>query len=82
MTQVYYSDENFARLQRARELAAHKNATVSQIGLSYVLRQAFPVIALIGSTAPSNLDDALGAVNVEISADELDFLDLKQETLN
>ena len=82
MTQVYYSDENFERLRRSQELATRKNATVSQIGLAYVLGQAFPVIALIGSTALSNLDDALGASNVDMSAAELDFLDLKQESLN
>lgn len=82
VTQVYYSDENFERLRRAQELAARKNATASQIGLAYILQQAFPVIALVGPTTVSNLEDALGALNVEISAGELDFLDLKEETLS
>jgi aryl-alcohol dehydrogenase-like predicted oxidoreductase len=82
VTQVYYSDENFERLRRAQELAARKNVTVSQIGLAYVLQQAFPVIALVGPTTVSNLDDALGALNVEISAGELDFLDLNEDTLS
>ena len=82
MTQVYYSEENFERVQRAEILAARKNATVSQIGLAYVLQQAFPVIALVGTTRVSNLDDTLGALNVELNREEMDFLDLKQEMLS
>ena len=82
MTQVYYSEENFERLKRAQELAARKNTTVSQIGLAYVLGQPFPVIALVGPTAVINLDDALGALNVELNPEEIDFLELKQDALN
>ncbi|HLE92215.1 MAG TPA: aldo/keto reductase [Anaerolineales bacterium] len=76
MTQVYYSDENFERLRRAQILASRKNATSAQIGLAYVLQQAFPVIALIGSTTVGNLESALGALNVELNLEEMEFLDL------
>ena len=81
VSQVYYSEENFERLRRAQELATHKNVTVSQIALAYVLGQTFPVIALVGPTARSNLDDALGALNVELTPEEMEFLEMKQETL-
>jgi aryl-alcohol dehydrogenase-like predicted oxidoreductase len=77
MTQIYYSDENFERLRRAQELASRKNATVSQLALAYVLRQEFPVIALVGPTNVNHLDEALGAVDVALNAEELQFLDLK-----
>ena len=82
MTQVYYSEENFERLRRAQELAALKSITVAQIALAYVLGQAFPVIALVGPTTLSNLDDALGALNVELNLEEMEYLELKQGTLN
>lgn len=82
VSQVYYSEENFERLRRAQELAARKNVSVAQMGLAYVLGQAFPVIALVGPTSVSNLDDALGALNVELNPEEMDFLELKQETLS
>ena len=81
VAQVYYSDENFERLRRAQELAALKNVSVAQIGLAYVLQQPFPIIALVGPTSVSSLDDALGALDVELSAEELDFLEVTQETL-
>lgn len=80
MTQVYYSEENFERLQRAKELAARKNVTVAQIGLAYVLGQSFPVIALVGPATVSNLDDVLGALNVELNPKAIEFLDLKSST--
>ncbi len=75
-TQVYYSEENFERLRRAQILANRKNVTVTQIGLAYVLQQAFPVIALVGPATVGNLDDALGALDVELSPEEMDFLEL------
>jgi 1-deoxyxylulose-5-phosphate synthase len=81
VAKVYYTDENFERLKRAQKLAAAKNATVAQIGLAFVLQQAFPVIALVGPTKVSNLDDALGALDIDLTAGELDYLDLKVKAL-
>jgi 1-deoxyxylulose-5-phosphate synthase len=82
MTQVYYSDGNFERLRRAQELAARENVTVAQIGLAYVLQQAFPVIALVGPTTMRNLDDAFDSLNVQLSPEEMDYLDLKVSPLS
>jgi len=50
--------------------------TLAQIRLAYVLKQTFPVIAPIGSTKVSNLESALGALNVELKLEEMNFLDL------
>jgi aryl-alcohol dehydrogenase-like predicted oxidoreductase len=82
MTQVYYSEENFERLRRTQEVATRKNVSVAQIGLAYVLGQPFPVIALVGPTTLIHLDDTLDTLNVELSPEEMDFLELKHETLS
>jgi aryl-alcohol dehydrogenase-like predicted oxidoreductase len=79
MVQIYYSDENFERLRRAQELASRKNVTVSQLALAYVLQQGFPVIALVGPTNTSHLEEALGALDVPLNAEEMQFLDLKTQ---
>ncbi len=76
VTQVYYSEENFERLRRAQELGTRKNATLLQVGLAYVLHQAFPVVALVGPTTVVNLNEALGALQVELTPKEMEFLDL------
>ncbi len=73
----YYSDENFERLRRAQEIGDAKNATGLQVALAFVLLQAFPVVGLIGPSSISNLDSALGALDVELTAEEMDYLDLK-----
>ena len=79
MTQVYYSEENFERLRRAQILASRKNVTLAQIGLAYVLQQAFPVIALAGPTTVSHLENALGALNIELNREEIEFLEVNKQ---
>ncbi|MDP9496060.1 MAG: aldo/keto reductase [Actinomycetota bacterium] len=74
----YYSDENFERLRRAQEIAKAKNATGLQVALAFVLLQPFPVIGAIGPSSVSHLESALGALDVELTAEEMEYLDLKQ----
>ena len=48
LVRVFYSDENWTRLQRAQQLAQEKGVSAIQIALAYVLSQPFPACALIG----------------------------------
>ena len=73
----YYSDENFERLRRAQEIGEAKNVTGLQVALAFVLLQAFPVVGIIGPSSVTNLDGALGALDVELTPEEMDYLDLK-----
>ena len=82
VTEVYYSEANFERLQRAQVLASRKNVTVAQIGIAYVLQQTFPVIALVGCTTVSDLDNALEALDVKLTREEMEYLDLNTKVLN
>jgi aryl-alcohol dehydrogenase-like predicted oxidoreductase len=75
ITEVYSLEENFERLRRAQTLAGRKNATLAQIALAYVLWQPFPVVALAGPTTVSHLEGALEALEVELSLEELKFLE-------
>lgn len=79
VTTVYYSEENFERLRRAQEVGRRRNVTSLQVGLAYVLQQAFPVVALIGPTTVANLSEGLGALNVELNREEIEFLDLNTQ---
>ncbi len=49
----YATAENRVRIERARELAAAKGVSASQVALAFVLAQPFPTLALIG---PSTVD--------------------------
>ena len=53
LVRVFYSDENWERLERARKLGKEKDATAIEIALAYVLNQGFPTCALIGVFRPA-----------------------------
>ncbi len=75
--EMYYSEENFERLRRAQEIGVKRGATPLQIGLSFVLHQPFPTIALVGPSTVAHLSEALGALNVELTSEEMSYLDLE-----
>ena len=79
MHRVWGSPENLERRKRAMELAARKNTSALQIALAYVLHQPFPTAALIGPRTPMQLVDSIAACNIELSRDEVNWLDLRAD---
>jgi 1-deoxyxylulose-5-phosphate synthase len=76
---TYYSEANWERYRRAGELAGQKGRTLSQIALAWVLHQPLEIYALIGPRTVAELDDCLGALEVELSPHELAWLNLQAE---
>jgi aryl-alcohol dehydrogenase-like predicted oxidoreductase len=64
-----------ARLGAANAIAAELRVTPNQIALAWLLRQKFPVIPILGTTKVEHLTDALAAVDVNLSADQVRRLD-------
>ncbi|MBP1931349.1 aldo/keto reductase [Ammoniphilus resinae] len=79
MVRVYYNSDNWERLRRANELAYQKGngITANHIALAYVLNHPFPTCALIGPEKTSELESSLKAIEVELSEDEMKWLDLR-----
>lgn len=77
MVSCWYAEDNFKRLARARELAAKKGVQPVQIALAYVLSQPFPAFALIGPEKLHELTVSLAALDVELTADEVKWLNLE-----
>ncbi|SDS51089.1 Predicted oxidoreductase [Paenibacillaceae bacterium GAS479] len=75
MVRVYYSDNNWERYRRAVQLAEEKGVTAIQIALSYVLYQPFPTCAIIGPRNPEELQSSVEAMNLELTAEEVAWLD-------
>jgi aryl-alcohol dehydrogenase-like predicted oxidoreductase len=73
---VYESDENAERLRRARELAGRKGCTVTQVALAWVAHQPFPAYAIVGPRSVDELRESAGAVELELTPDEVRRLDL------
>ena len=64
-------DRNLALAQRLREIAEEKGATPAQLAIAWVLSRGEDIIPLIGSRTRAQLRDAIGAVDVQLTADEL-----------
>jgi len=75
-TGAFFSEDNFERMRRAAEVAGRRNASALQVALAFVLGQDFPVVALVGPSRVENLEGTLGALEVELTADEIRYLDL------
>jgi aryl-alcohol dehydrogenase-like predicted oxidoreductase len=72
---TYYSDENWARLRRAEEMGARKGVSANNIALAYVLHQPFPIFPLFGPRTVEELNSSLPALDVDLSAEDLRYLE-------
>ncbi len=72
---IFYSPQNWERLRRAQETGEAHGVAANVIALAYVLRQPFPVFALIGPRNVEELRDSLAAQEVILRDDELRYLE-------
>ena len=77
---AYCYEQNFQRLDRAFELARAKNKTVPQIALAYILSHPLNTFTLIGCATGDEFKANLEALEIPLTAEERDWLDLRRET--
>ena len=77
LARCWYSDDNFARLERARAMAKDKGVPTIGIALAYVLHQPFPTFPLIGPLSPHETWTSLAALDIELSPADLRWLDVE-----
>jgi aryl-alcohol dehydrogenase-like predicted oxidoreductase len=75
---VYDNAFNRERRRRAGLIAERLDCTSNQVALAWVLAQPYPVYAVVGPRTVAQLHEAAGALAVELSADELRWLDLRE----
>lgn len=81
LVRVFYNDDNWERLERAKQLGASKGATAIQIALAYVINQPFPTCALIGAQSEEELRSCEEGALIHLTPDEMNWLDLKTDKL-
>ena len=74
---VYDNPDNRERRRRASEIAERIGCTANQVALAWVLAQPYPVFAVIGPRTIEQLHDAVGALDVSLTGDEVRWLDLR-----
>jgi aryl-alcohol dehydrogenase-like predicted oxidoreductase len=75
MARVWFSKENFAKRDRAIELAKKKGVSEVSVAIAYVLAQPFPVFALTGYEKPSEIREGLAALDISLTREEIAWLD-------
>lgn len=77
----YDRPDNWERLRRARELAAHHGRTPTQVALAWALAQPLDLYAVIGANQPAHLTDSLETLSLRLTEPELAWLNLQADLL-
>jgi aryl-alcohol dehydrogenase-like predicted oxidoreductase len=64
-------DRNLELVAAIRDIAEEKEATVAQVAIAWVLSCGEEVVPLVGARTRERLAESLGALDVELSADDL-----------
>lgn len=78
LVRVWFNEDNFRRLERAKELADRKGVTPTQIALAYVLCQPINIYALIGPRTIEEMRTSLLSLEVKPTPEELRYLNLEE----
>jgi aryl-alcohol dehydrogenase (NADP+) len=70
-----YSQQDFDVVDRVVELASRKAAAPAQVALAWLLHQPGVAAPIVGATKIEQLDQAVGALNVALTEDEMRFLE-------
>ncbi len=69
-----YRDEDAAIVERVLEIAERRGVSAAQVALAWVLAQPAVTSPIVGVTRPEHLDDAINAVDLELTDAEIDEL--------
>ncbi|MBD2057024.1 aldo/keto reductase [Oculatella sp. FACHB-28] len=64
-------DRNLTLVEALREIAQAQDATVAQVAIAWVLAQGNDIVPLIGARRRDRLQEALGALDLNLSAEQL-----------
>jgi 1-deoxyxylulose-5-phosphate synthase len=68
---MYFRDEDFDVADRAAEVAKERGMTSSQIALAWVLNKPYIHSPIIGATKMDHLDQAIAALDIQLSDEEM-----------
>jgi aryl-alcohol dehydrogenase-like predicted oxidoreductase len=72
---LYYADTDFTVADRVVELARRRSIKPAQIALAWMLTNPAISAPIVGASQLSHLDDAVQALSVRLSADEVTFVE-------
>lgn len=81
LERVYGNAENAERLRRAADIGARTGRTATEIALAWVVSRPFPTYAIIGPRTVDELRRCVAALELELTEDELRWLDLEEDSV-
>ncbi len=73
--ELYFREEDFIVAERAHEVAKERGVTASQVALAWMLGKPHITAPIIGSSRIEHLDEAIAALDVKLSEDEIKKLE-------
>ena len=73
--QMYYADSDFTIVERVVETAKRRGVAPAQIALAWVLNRPGVTAPIVGASKLEQLEQSIAAVELELSADEMAFLE-------
>jgi len=65
------NDENLDKVERLKDIALNENLSLSQLAISWILRQPNVASALVGASRPEQLDENIKASGIKLNDDTL-----------
>ena len=72
---LYFREEDFAVADCAAQVAQERGVTASQVALAWVLQKQYVHSPIIGATKMDHLDQAIAALEIKLSDDEMKRLE-------
>ncbi len=72
---MYFRDDDFAVADRIVELASRRGVAPAQMALAWMLHKPGVTAPIVGASKMSHLDDAIAALDIALSEEELTFLE-------
>jgi len=72
---LYNQPTDFDIVDRVTEIAGERGVPAAQVALAWLLQKPGVTAPIIGATKPGQLEDAIAAVQLELSADEITRLE-------
>jgi aryl-alcohol dehydrogenase-like predicted oxidoreductase len=67
--------QNLALVDQLRALAEHKGTSVAQVAVAWTLSRGEGIVPLIGARTRERLNEALGALELQLTAEDLDRIE-------
>ncbi len=72
---MYYRPEDYTVVERVAEVAARRGVSMARVALAWVLRRPGVTAPVVGASRMEHLEDAVGALEVKLSAEERKYLE-------